>query len=272
VNTVGPRGNRAALEADADDLVRRYLALEVTLEGLARDYRVAYATLVSVIHPRTTPDQRADVAHRRHVISGTASGFQKGNVPWTKGLKGIHMSPATEFKKGHLCAAGAKRWRPVGTIVQRRDRKQRNSRRRGKLRNWIKVRDDGPPRFRWVPLARHVWEQAHGPIPKGMLIIHRDGDQLNDALSNLQMVDRNQNRLLQQQRDPTIVDRLKAGSSKASKQRHRVNRARKAKLGPAITRWECPGCGNHIDQRTRPDRCPKCGGGAFEKLRLRAAG
>lgn len=25
----------------------------------------------------------------------------KGNIPWNKGLKGIHLTPKTEFKKGH---------------------------------------------------------------------------------------------------------------------------------------------------------------------------
>ena len=26
--------------------------------------------------------------------------IKKGNVPWNKGIKGIHLSPETEFKKG----------------------------------------------------------------------------------------------------------------------------------------------------------------------------
>jgi hypothetical protein len=26
--------------------------------------------------------------------------YKKGNIPWTKGRKGIHLSPETEFKKG----------------------------------------------------------------------------------------------------------------------------------------------------------------------------
>lgn len=29
-------------------------------------------------------------------------GFQKGNIPWLSGKKGIHLSPETEFKKGHV--------------------------------------------------------------------------------------------------------------------------------------------------------------------------
>ena len=27
--------------------------------------------------------------------------FEKGFIPWNKGKKGLHLSPATQFKKGH---------------------------------------------------------------------------------------------------------------------------------------------------------------------------
>jgi len=35
---------------------------------------------------------------------------------------------------------------------------------------------------------RLVWERAHGPIPKGMEIHHKDGNRSNNALTNLQLV------------------------------------------------------------------------------------
>lgn len=37
---------------------------------------------------------------RRGVWNGV--GFSKGHIPWNKGVKGIHLSPETEFKKGNL--------------------------------------------------------------------------------------------------------------------------------------------------------------------------
>lgn len=37
--------------------------------------------------------------------------------------------------------------------------------------------------------ARAVWEAAHGPIPEGAVIHHRDEDPGNDALENLQMLE-----------------------------------------------------------------------------------
>ncbi len=39
----------------------------------------------------------------------------------------------------------------------------------------------------WVPYHRHVWETAHGPIPKGAQITFKDGNALNCALSNLRL-------------------------------------------------------------------------------------
>jgi len=36
-------------------------------------------------------------------------------------------------------------------------------------------------RYRWI------WEQAYGPIPKGFLIHHKNGDRNDDRLENLEM-------------------------------------------------------------------------------------
>ena len=43
---------------------------------------------------------------------------------------------------------------------------------------------------KWRYRARLVWEKANGPIPKGQLIHHRNGDATNDDISNLQLVTR----------------------------------------------------------------------------------
>ena len=45
-------------------------------------------------------------------------------------------------------------------------------------------------RAHWIPKARYVWEQAHGPAPDGMAVVCRDGDSLNCALDNLELVSR----------------------------------------------------------------------------------
>lgn len=67
---------------------------------------------------------------------------------------------------------------PVGAIVIR-------SHHRGYRRRLIKVRMDGPPEQRFMVYARWWWEQHRGPIPKGKIVLHLDGNHLNDAPDNL---------------------------------------------------------------------------------------
>jgi hypothetical protein len=52
----------------------------------------------------------------------------------------------------------------------------------GDLRAWVKVADPN----RWMLRAQVVWCQAHGPLPPGHIIHHRDRDKLNDTLWNLE--------------------------------------------------------------------------------------
>ena len=101
--------------------------------------------------------------------------FPKGNVPWNKGKKGIHLSPASEFKKGCKSLKSLL----VGTVTVRIDKG-------GKRRQWIKT---GEPSH-WTEYAKFVWIFQNGPIPKGMLVHHLDFDSMNDDLDNLSIVTR----------------------------------------------------------------------------------
>lgn len=66
---------------------------------------------------------------------------------------------------------------PIGTITTRKSGQQ--------VQRFVKVSHHGHWRNRWRPVARHWWEQHHGPIPEGHQVYHRDGDPLNDAPDNL---------------------------------------------------------------------------------------
>lgn len=46
---------------------------------------------------------------------------------------------------------------------------------------------------RWVPYHRHLWEQENGPIPAGHNLIFRDGNTMNCALDNLELISRAEN-------------------------------------------------------------------------------
>ena len=111
--------------------------------------------------------------------------FKKGQEPWNKGLKGIHLSPATQWKKG--CESNRKL--PLGSVTVRHRKREK------KPRAWIKVAEPNV----WVPLGRHVYEATHGSPPKGLVIHHKARDPLNDSLDNLQAMTRREHALEHEQ-------------------------------------------------------------------------
>lgn len=129
----------------------------------------------------------------------TTNQFKKGDVPWNKNLKGIHLSPKSEFKKGHKKSVTY----PIGTV------KIRYFKRNDTRRAFIKVADNA-----WKLRCHVVWEKAYGPIPKGLLVHHNDRDTLNDNLTNLSLVSRaahmNEHR-------PEFEEKRKDNATKAQK-------------------------------------------------------
>jgi hypothetical protein len=109
------------------------------------------------------------IEHRK--IYGSKGDYRPGSEPWNKGLKGIHLSPRTEFKPGNNMKA-------IGSFSLKK--------RKGNPRRYIKVMADGSPK--WVLYSRYLWEQANGPLPFGHTLVYKDGDVLNDELSNLELV------------------------------------------------------------------------------------
>jgi len=109
--------------------------------------------------------------------SGTTGGqFTKGGSPWNKGLKGIHLSPATQFRPGQK----SKKILPVGSVRTRRRSRD------GSPRAFIKIANPNS----WRERAIVVWEAAHGPVPRGWVVHHKDRNPLNDAIENLEAMSR----------------------------------------------------------------------------------
>lgn len=100
-----------------------------------------------------------------------STAFKKGCIPWNKNKKGIHLSEATEFKKGRK----SPKCMPVGSIRKRRSKKS------GQKRNFIKVSEP----MQWEELAKYIWKQKYGVILKGDVIHHKNGNMLDDRLENL---------------------------------------------------------------------------------------
>ena len=104
--------------------------------------------------------------------------FKPGHAPANKGKK---MAPEvkesvkhTFFKKGERRGAANNNYVPIGHET---------------------IRADG---YTWVKIAEKTWEQKHrliyqehrGPIPKGQLVIFKDGNPLNLAIDNLELISR----------------------------------------------------------------------------------
>jgi hypothetical protein len=114
-------------------------------------------------------------------LGGKATQFKKGTAPPNKGQKmstEVYQKVAkTMFKKGTV----PPNTQPIGTIHQRRDTG-------GKMYQYIKLADS-----EWQLLNRYTWEQHNGPIPKGMVVVYKDGDYLNNDINNLLMITKKEN-------------------------------------------------------------------------------
>lgn len=116
--------------------------------------------------------------------------FQPGQTPWNKGVKGMHLSPQTEFRAG----VKSVKWIPAGSMTIRLDKGSKTPRR------WIKFKDDflGGQK-NWMEYAKWIWIQAHGAIQKGLCVHHVNNDSLDDRLENLMLVTRSEHPRLHNQ-------------------------------------------------------------------------
>lgn len=110
-------------------------------------------------------------AERRPVNWCSYECAAKGSGNLKSAPKGARRSPSTEFQPGMTPANKL----PVGT------ERMRYSPRHGDTRWWVKVAEPN----RWRLRAVIVWEAAHGPVPRGAVVHHRNRDRLDDRLENL---------------------------------------------------------------------------------------
>jgi hypothetical protein len=117
-----------------------------------------------------------------------ATRFEVGNVSWNYNLKGDRFKKRmpkesykrmqqTHFAKNHK----PMNTKPVGTISLRGKSK-------AKPYLYIKIADSN-----WQLLQRHVWEQHFGPIPKGHVVVFKDGDFKNCNINNLEVISKKEN-------------------------------------------------------------------------------
>lgn len=110
---------------------------------------------------------------RNNLTCGNDMKFKKGQPSSRKGMKGI-CSPGSEkgwFKKGHQTVNKL----PVGSETHRKGHYV-----------YVKVAEPNV----WRMKHRLVWEEAHGPVPEGKVLLFKDGDRRNTSLENLMLVER----------------------------------------------------------------------------------
>jgi len=113
--------------------------------------------------------------------TGRDGRFPKGSIPPNKGRKGMPMHPncaATQFRKGQL---------PHNTKWLGHERVSKD----GYVE--ISIAETNPYTGydrRYVLKHRHLWEQAHGPLPAGMCLKCLDGNKQNTDPANWEAVPR----------------------------------------------------------------------------------
>lgn len=112
---------------------------------------------------------------RRGDNIGAAYRFQKGLVPWNKGIKGENYlgCRATQFKKGQKPHT----WLPIGSFRYSKE---------GYLQ--VKTQDTGYPPRDWRALHLVLWEWLNGPMPAKHVLRFRDGDKANIDPDNFELI------------------------------------------------------------------------------------
>jgi len=163
--------------AQRDFIVEGYKTM--TLRKLTAAFNAAFGT--------KKPESALNAfCGNHHVFSGRTGRFPKGHVPANKDHKGVHYSPATEFKKGHV---DPNHVRPLG--AERYDK--------GVLMVKIAEKNlytDCPTRFKRKAIV--VWERENGPVPKGMIVRQIDGKPENCEPENLVLISKALNARLNQ--------------------------------------------------------------------------
>ncbi|WP_346839782.1 HNH endonuclease signature motif containing protein [Microbulbifer sp. SAOS-129_SWC] len=118
---------------------------------------------------------------RKGDTRGAKTRFKKGNTPHNKGVKGWQAggdAHKTRFKPGHRPHT----WKPIGSERLTKD---------GYLQR--KVSDTGYPPRDWKMVHILLWEARNGPLPRGHMIVFRNGDKTDIRPDNLECISRADN-------------------------------------------------------------------------------
>lgn len=155
---------------------------------------ISYRDMASLLNEKfgtnLLEEQVSSLYSRYKITNDCPTAFHKGHVPANKGKKWEdYLTPEQmercrkgQYKKGNVPYC----WKPVGTIVTKTSEGK-------KPYNWIKVIDNhGSNNF--MLYSRYVYEQHHGiKLKSDDVIIHLDGNSLNDDINNLMLAKNSEN-------------------------------------------------------------------------------
>lgn len=171
----------------AERLIERHRLFTPEQEEFLRDnYKIHTIPELTILFNEKygtdkAPQQLKTFCFNHSIISGRTGCFEKGSKPWNTGTKGLTKPNTGNFKKGQIPV----NLKPIGH--------ERTGKRARDGFIFIKIAEKNPytgAPTRYKHKHVHVWEQANGPIPEGMVVAFRDGDQLNNDISNLMLISR----------------------------------------------------------------------------------
>ena len=149
---------------------------------------------------------------RYKLNTGFTGRFEKGNIPFNKGKKGICPKGCekTWFKKGQAPI----NHKPVGSERIDRD-------------GYILIKVAEPSV--WKLKHRVIWEKANGPIPKNYTVIFLDGDKSNTDINNLALVSRSELLIVNQKKLIKSDTELSKVGINIAKVQSKINKRKRGK-------------------------------------------
>lgn len=147
-----------------------------------------------------TKQQIKTFVHNHGIISGQTGHFPKGHRSWNMGTKGQGLTGPNKrsFKKGNVPANRKPLW------------SERICPKDGFIKMKVPERD---PYTGFQTRYRHkhvyIWEQAHGPVPEGKVVVFINGDKIRCELENLMLISRAELLNLNQQGYKDTPDSIK---------------------------------------------------------------
>ncbi|MHA3050228.1 HNH endonuclease signature motif containing protein [Acinetobacter sp. ANC 4641] len=143
--------------------------------------------------------------------TGRTGLIEKGTAAWNKGSKGLTKANVTTFKKGRT----THNHKPVGHE-------------RVTVDGYTEVKIAEPNVFQLK--HRIVWEQVHGEIPKGYVIVFKNTDKSDCRLENLDMISRGELARLNQSYRHLVTPNTNESCIAMAKIKQRIHQFEKGKI------------------------------------------